>query len=207
MTTALPDPDTVADDLCVDPEAVARAIGLSYGSLNSDQQETIADSIRDAQADVEAFLGRPIIPIQFTDTDVAPSGDRWELAEQPVQDILTITPILIDNQPTGMYDVTYMAGLDARTDGNLGPIRRYVSAHAAASPMVTRLSSGGRQITSVSVDGQSITYSDSGAAGSGAPGSLPNITSLNRWRVAGRRVFQRRNTTSGVVREPSAWRY
>jgi hypothetical protein len=196
---------TLPDDLglVVTPEAVAAKAGLPV-PLSDEHRTLLTDAILDAQSDVEAYLGRAITPQTFTITGIWPLGSgEWSFraADYPVVSIDDATAELDgNNQPTGYFTITYTAGLDGAADPVLRPIRRYVAAHALNAPEVV---AEWRKVTvpvgekrSASTDGQSVSYAATtlgggGAAGSGAPGSLPLLSSLERWKRAGRRVFQR----------------
>ena len=198
--------------LIVSADTVARLAGIPR-PLNADTQWLIEQGILGAQADVTAYLGQPITPLLATENGLYPQSaylsltDRrqWPLSNIPVIEILTAEPEGIEPFPIGTYTVTYTYGLNVVTDPQMAPVRRWILASAVASSEVASAYSstapdGGRVVTSVSAEGQSISYSAvkvpsasvAGAAGSGAPGSVPLLSSLDRWRVAGRRVFQRR---------------
>jgi hypothetical protein len=210
MPTNVP-ADYVEPDLCVDPTDVARKVGLDFDSLTDDQQWLIGDAIRDAQSDVEAYLGRAIMPTEYRAEGAVqnPITGKWDLPEQPVITVDTVTAETdTEGRPTGRYTVDYTAGLNARTNQALRPIRRYVAAAACLDPTVTRLSDKMRPVTGVNVDGQGITFGTGGQAtktGVAKPGDLPDMSSMDRWRVKGRRVFQRQGDHPPIV-EPTAWR-
>jgi hypothetical protein len=189
-------------------EATTLADRLGLSAATRDNRVLLESAIGDAVADVEAYLGRAVMPRQFTETHRVPSSfdGGWNLTplEEPVVTIDTITAETVGDPPvpTGYFTIVYTAGLDCR-DPDKAPILRYITAHAENSPAVTRLfqttSPQGRTISSASTTGQSVTYTPTtlgggGPAGSGAPGALPTLTSLDRWRLAGRRVFQRAGT-------------
>lgn len=191
------------DDLAVSVQEVAQRAKLPL-PLTVEARSAIRDALLDAQADVEAYLGRPITPRPVTETGKVPLGWGWSLDQQPVTRVLSATPEVdpVTGAPTGTYTVTYLVGLDSRTDPTLAPVRRYVTAAALSAPALLEarhaaLGPGARVVRSVSVspESQSVSYEDvklteTGAAGSaGAP---PALSSLDRWRVAGRRVFTRR---------------
>lgn len=192
------------EPLIIEPEALAKAAGIPL-PLDDAQTETITEAILDAQADVVAFLGQPITPETFVQTDCYPYGDAWVLTahgDTDIVDIVSVAPQTAGGQPTGYFTVTYTAGLDAANDPALRPIRRYVKAHALNSPEFVRTwkdATGAQgEVRSVTASGQSITLSGAtlggggGKPGSGEPGALPVLGSLDRWRVAGRRVYQAR---------------
>lgn len=162
----------------------------------------VEQAILDAQATVEGYLGRAVLPRQFTELHLLPGADgAWPLTHEPVLSVDTITvetdPIY--GQPTDYYTVTYTAGLDAANDPELGPIRTYVARAAAADPAVQALAreknpSTGRVVQSVTVEGQAVTYATApppAVPAAGAPGSPITLKHLDRWRLAGRRVYQR----------------
>lgn len=170
-------------------------------------------AIRDATADVTAYLGRPPTPRYVTETHVRPLFDgRWDVHEWPVLTVLSaVEETATDGYPLGTYTVTYLAGLDAANDPELEPIRRYITAAVENSPRVLTLwraaaGAAARVVTSLSVEGQTVGYTAAtlgggGDPGSGAPGALPKIESLSRWKVRGRRAFQR----PGIAPDPLDW--
>jgi hypothetical protein len=168
---------------------VARAAGLD----ELEHEDVIEAAILDAQADVTGYLGREITVGTYTETGRMVVGDEWDLT--PLEDpVIAIGTVTAETYPggglSGYYTVTYTAGLDAATDPVLAPIRRYVKAHALNSPELHRLwvaTSPPSTVTSVSTEGQSVSYSTptlggGGPPGSGAPGALPTLGSLSRWR-------------------------
>ncbi len=192
----------------VPADTVARIAKLTR-PLDEETQWIVEQAILDAQSDVAAYLGQPIVPALTHETGLWPqtggsltAASTWLLSGEPVIAVLSAIP---DVSWHGTYTVYYTYGLDAANDPALEPIRRWVRAAALASPGVaeayeTQNPVASRVITSLSAEGQSVAYgsvsvpgsSAGGAAGSGAPGSVPLLSSLDRWRVAGRRVFQRR---------------
>ncbi len=195
------DEEPPLEGLAVSVTEVARRAGFPQ-PISPAVRQAIEDAIGDAQGDVEAHLGRPVVPIEATESNLYAHPDGWQLKERPVIRILSV---VADTTPegalTGNFTVTYLYGLDAANAPLLRPIRNYIARHAAAlvrqSPAATTAKIA-RGIRSVNVEGQGITYSDTvGAAretggGSGEIGALPTLASLDRWRLAGRRVFQRR---------------
>lgn len=208
--TDLPDDPT----LVVSPEALASRIRMTL-PLNEDTREVIEDSIRDAQADVEAYLGQPIVPTTFVQTHCWPYVDGWHLTVHDDAffiDVVSSAPEYDPadgTTPTGYFTVTFTAGLDVKNDRTLRPILRFVLAAAANSEDVTllwRTATGAKgAVKSVSAEGQSVSFDPAyplgapppAGRGGGAkpaesrqPGELPTLGSLDRWRVAGRRVYQ-----------------
>lgn len=168
--------------------------------LNDQDQALITAAIVEAQVDLEAYLGRPVTPREFTQTGCIPYLNGWDLAEDPVlQVISSVSETGPDGRETGRYTVTYRAGLDGANDPDLAPLRRYVTVHAAYAPQVMQRATdgpGGRVEKSLSVEGQSVTYENAytpGVPGSGTPGSLPTLSSCDRWRRSGRRVYRGRS--------------
>lgn len=199
----LPDPVDLPEDdrLILSPEALATKIGVAL-PLTTERRSTLRDAIVAAQADVCAYLGRDsLVPTQRTETGLWDAGPEWLLNcdEDVISIVSTIPEQDLGGAPTGTYTVIYLAGLDAANDPALEPIRRYVIAHAKNQPEVTDLwrvatNTKGR-VKTLSAEGQSVTFETpslggGGKTGSGDPGSLPNIATLDRWRLAGRRVHQ-----------------
>lgn len=207
----------VRDDMVVTPEELALRLGLSL-PLAGPARDALTEAILDSQADTEAYLGRVIVPQIITERRLFPPGN-WVLSEQPVLELLSEAEVLdTDGWPTGWWDVTYRGGLDARTGQRLGPIRRVVIAHAAQSDEAYRLwasegygaatdGTGRKQIRSVSAESQSVSYdfakpgqlsqvsnssrSSGAATDTGSVGGPVRWSSIDLWRVRGRRVYQR----------------
>lgn len=182
-------------DLVVTAEELARRARIPY-PLDSDTAFLLTTVLTETQSDVQAYLGRPVMPVTVVERRCWPVGGGWRLREQPVLDVISEEPEIIDGQDSGYWTVTYTAGINARTDPEAAPIRRYIMAAALSTPDLAALTpvGVGRVVTSVSTEGQSITYGydrKTGQAGTFTPGSIPPITSLDRWRRAGRRVYIR----------------
>jgi hypothetical protein len=189
------------DDLIVSPEAIASAIKVPL-PLTDEHRETIRDAILDAQSDVAAYLGRSsLMPVTKTVTGLWAAGEEWEIDDDEgvLRVLSAVADVDVDSQPIGTFTITYLAGFNARDDAALRPIRRYVIAHVKNSPEVTGLWKDvvkpKGDIKSLSAEGQAVgfttpTLGGGGAAGSGAPGALPTLGSLDYWRLAGRRVYQ-----------------
>jgi hypothetical protein len=197
----------------VSADEVARRLRLQQ-PLTEDVRWAIDQAIWDAQADVEAYLGQPVTPTTFIETGLVAWPGGWQLTNAPLISIVAVTAETDPDSgvPTGLYTVEYTAGIDAINDPTLAPIRRYVIAHAKYSPEVQLLlaeesPAPARRVASLTAEGQSVTYeadpdTDS-QPGSGAPGALPLLSSLDRWRIAGRRVFQRPTDPASI----GAWPY
>ncbi|MFF4777538.1 hypothetical protein ACFY05_32245 [Microtetraspora fusca] len=206
----------VTPPLVVSAAEVARRLRLPQPLPGADLC-LVEQALLDAQADVEAYLGRPITPRTYTQTGVAsPADGRFRLDHEPVLSILSVTPEThpVDGYPTGRYTVVYTAGLDAVTDPDLAPIRRLVRDLAIHSPVVQSLfrrllPDEARRVTSLSVEGQSVTYADTyptapASSGERFPGSPLPFSSVDRWRLAGRRV--RQFATRATEPWPYEWR-
>ncbi|SDH67149.1 hypothetical protein SAMN05421505_12022 [Sinosporangium album] len=179
-------------DWPVIPERVAARAGLPL-PLAPAQRAAIEEAVTDALAQAAAELGKLPTPETITETGVRP-GPRggWQLSYDPVIAVESAAPESgQDGHPTGLYTVTYRAGLDPATDRVYGQaLSRFVAAAAAASPMVRRLAQnvpGARLVRQVNVEGQGITYEDTptSSSGSGGAGAAPTVDSLKRWKRRG----------------------
>lgn len=188
---------------------LARRLGI-VGDPDAAMQQHLADAVADAEADVVGYLGRAIMPEQRTAYGRWPGPWGWNLPTgEPVIRVVSATAETFTDPYTGVvtatgtFTVVYEVGLDYRNEPELGPIRRYVRAAALNNPElllhVSRATSlrGQVQSVSVSTEGQSknVTYAPLGLGGGGqaaadAPGALPPKSSLDRWRLANRRVVQ-----------------
>ncbi|MFJ2745316.1 hypothetical protein ACIO3O_37295 [Streptomyces sp. NPDC087440] len=168
--------------LVVSPEAVADELGLPL-PLDAAQRSTLTTAIRNAQADVVGYLGRPLIPRTLTLLAVQPrwsddldSADTWPLPEQDdLVDVEAYRP-----RGDGTYDVDVLVGLNAAAEP---AVRRYVAAHAAESERnrPNNPVGEGRRVSSVSAEGQSISYEAAPVVGqAGAPPTLDSLSSLRR---------------------------
>ncbi|MBM0201913.1 hypothetical protein JNW90_01420 [Micromonospora sp. STR1s_5] len=184
----------VEQPLVVDVAEVARRAGLNA----EDEQITqaVTDAIRDATVDAEGYLGYPLVPLEITETGLEPGWDgSWVLREEPVASIVQVTAELDGQlQPTGLYSVTYRWGRDAR-EVEFAPIRRWITASAAyAHPSIRLLADAGghrRRVKSVSAEGQSVSYESSPPAAGAPTVGVPPMSTMDRWRLAGRRVYTR----------------
>lgn len=204
----------IVPDMILSPEALAVYLGIAL-PITAEQRAVLVDAIRDAQADVEGYLGRAVTPRLVAErrcwpavsSDLALTG--WTLREQPVIALVSEVEEFDGDFQTGYWTVTYWAGLDARTDPELRPIRRLALAQAATQPNAEALwrsvGSGalvgvGKRVKSLSAEGQAVSYEHLNAVGgstsnAGTVGGPPTWASIDRWRVAGRRVVQRRGYT------------
>lgn len=197
----------VRDDMVISAEALAAHLGIAL-PLDAAQRADLTDAVLDAQADVVGYLGRRILPELIEERRLWLHAGGWVLAEQPVVEILSEVEEFVDGAATGYWTVSYRAGLDAKNDPELRPIRRVVMTHAAAQPAAVALwraagagavADVGKRIKAVSAEGQSISYDflspsggPAGPAAAGAVGGAVQWSSIDRWRVAGRRVYQRK---------------
>ncbi|MYW67140.1 hypothetical protein GTY65_24175 [Streptomyces sp. SID8379] len=163
------------------PEQIADALGVPL-PLSDTQRAAYAEEIRTAQADVAIYLNRPLVPSVTTIPGLTP---RWT---SELDDVDTWGGLRFDDvaevlsyraNPDGTYDVDFLVGLDgAKEDG----VVRYVIAHAAEGIRQRPDGGGGsgRRVTSVSAEGQSISYDAAPTAGQA--GALPTLDSLKRLR-------------------------
>lgn len=167
--------------LIVSPEDVATKLGVQL-PITAAQRETLIDAILDAQGAVEAFLNRSLVPFTETLAGVYPRGydlDSWK--SWPVAQFNDKVQVLghVSNGD-GSYDVTVKVGLDGRAEL---PIRRFVRVQAAESVRQDPATGmGTRTVSSVSADGQSVSYERDYSTADGAAGSTPNISSLRRYK-------------------------
>lgn len=182
---------------------------LGWSPPNAEQRRALTDALEDAHDDVEAYLGQPITPTTATETGRFAYANGWELEREPLR-IVSATP---EKGPggelTGMFTVTYEWGLDAAGDPELRPIRRYIIAQALQHPSVVTLwqasqGDAARRVRSLSAEGQSVSFdyltpggaevarnANGTATAATSAASGPPLSSLDRWRIAGRRVYQR----------------
>jgi hypothetical protein len=191
-------------------EDLARRLNLD--PTDSTVRATLSDAIEDATADIEAYLGRPITPQVYTEISAPDWDGQWLLSQQPLVRVLSVEAVSTSDGTSVHFGttskVTYLAGLDTANDPALAPIRRYLKAAVMNAPDVVTLwrqanPPATRVLTSVSVEGQTVGYSlaslgGGGAAAADSPGALPSIKSISRWKLRGRRVFQR----PGIAPDP-----
>lgn len=210
------------DDLVVDPAYLARR--LSIEEPDDDLLWRLGEIVREEQATVEAYLHRSVVVAQYVETGRWPEappcwtaltlGEQWNLLRPDVQTVVSSVAETDPDtaRPTGLYTVTYTAGLPVATDPAYAPIRRRIVAAALASPETlreARAAGGGwaRAVKSVSVggDAQSVTYdADTPAAGSkgdSPPGAVPPLSTLDYWVLPTASVYQSRQPA------PEQWPY
>ncbi|MFJ8301369.1 hypothetical protein ACIQ9R_36460 [Streptomyces sp. NPDC094447] len=183
-------------DLIASAEQVADALNIPL-PLTAVQRERYWQKIREAQADVLAYIGRPLTPTPRQLLSATPmfgyaldDPQAWPI--QQYDDVVSVVSHI--SNADGTYEVQLLVGLDGSTEE---PIVRYVVAHAAESlrndPSDT---DGTRRVSSVSAEGQSISYDT--APTPGQPGSLPTIDSLSGYK----RLVYRPLTTAPTVPWP-----
>lgn len=173
--------------LVTSPEAVAKELGVPL-PLDAEQRDDLLTAIRKAQADVVAYLGQPVIPQLVTRTALTPirigQEDLSEPSSWPFEADDLVQVSAYRDRGDGTYDVDFLVGFDGTANE---PVVRYVTAHAAESERLRPggVGSQGRRVSSVSAEGQSISYES--APTTGQAGALPTIDTLSRWK---RRLFQ-----------------
>ncbi|MGA5454844.1 hypothetical protein ACPCVO_50710 [Streptomyces umbrinus] len=173
--------------LVTSPEAVAKELGVLL-PLTAEQRDDLLTAIRKAQADVVGYLGQPVIPQLVTRTALTPHwgrDDRLEdAASWPFEGDDLVQVSAYRDRGNGTYDVDFRVGFDGAA---VDPVVRYVTTHAAESERLRPggVGSQGRRVSSVSAEGQSISYES--APTTGQAGALPELSSLSRWK---RRLFQ-----------------
>lgn len=167
--------------LIASAEEVAEELGVSL-PLSAVQRERYWTKIRAAQSDVSSFLGRPLVPTPRRLLAVTPlwgyalnDPQAWPI--QHYDDVVTVLGYVDDLD--GTFTVDLLVGLDAAAEE---PIVRYVVAHAAEAIRndPTAPESATRRVTSVSAEGQSISYDSAPQAGQ--VGALPTLDSLSGYR-------------------------
>ena len=196
--------------IVITADDIAQHLGLSL-PLDPDTEFMLSEASLAAQSDLEAYLGRPVVPVTYTDHHRVSSPWGWRLREFPVISVTSATPETdAYGYPTDLFTVVYVAGLDAANDPELEPIRRFIRLHAMYDPAVqivfrTQRPDIATRVTSGSVQGQAATISDSYptpnasvmrtpaavTAQMSMPGSPPTLQTCDRWRIAKRRIHQR----------------
>ncbi|WP_329317366.1 hypothetical protein OG723_44155 (plasmid) [Streptomyces sp. NBC_01278] len=196
----------VGGALIVSPEQVADELGLPL-PLTAVLREALRVDISKAQADVSGYLGRPIIPRPHVLHAVSPlwGYDLSDARAWPAPSYDDVTTVLsYTPTPDGHYDVRLLIGLHAAEQE---PITRYIVAHAAET--IRNKPAGGhgeRRVTSVSAEGQSVSYDSAPAAGQA--GALPALESLAPYRRAIYRAIARTPTAPwpyGATRRYRRW--
>lgn len=165
---------------------VASKLGLDPATMTAAQRTRIVNALVEAQAVVEAELGRDtLLPRTVTFDGVTPytlvtTGmlDRltWPVLEQFYEPVVVTSATA---RADGLFDLVVQVGIDART---IEPIRTYIRAHAAEEVRLDPASGMGMlAVTSVSAEGQSISY-EKRSTTDGAAGALPTLRSLRHWK-------------------------
>jgi hypothetical protein len=197
----------------VTPEALATRAGITT-PLTAGQREMVRDAILAAQSDVYSYLGREIMPVTHVETGRWAYESGWEfdtLGDDPLIAVVSAVAEVdvVSGLPTGYFTLTYTCGINVRDDPTYYPIKRYVIAHALYSPEFTTLwktsTNAKGEVKSLSAEGQSVSFEEATLSGNTTtgtkpgdltPGTLPTLASLDRWRVAGRRVHQAASNAS-----------
>ncbi|MFB8026017.1 MULTISPECIES: hypothetical protein [unclassified Streptomyces] len=169
--------------LLVSAEQIADKLGTSL-PLTAAQRERYRDAITEAQADIVGYLNRPLIPQARLLRSVRPRYEYGYSLDDarawPVTDIDDVVTVVshAENED-GTYDVQLLVGLDGAAEK---PITRYLVAHATESIRNGPGDEGeaGRRVTSVSAEGQSLSYEAAPAVGQA--GALPALESLSGFR-------------------------
>ncbi|MFD7763565.1 hypothetical protein [Streptomyces microflavus] len=167
------------DGLIASAEQIADKLNIPL-PITAAQRETFRDAIRDAQSDVVGYLGRPLIPEPRELLSVTPLfgydfSDPQAWPSQRFDDVVTVVRYVA--AADGTYDVELLVGLDG---GAEEPIARYVVAHAVEGIRNSPAAIGERRATSVSAEGQSISFE--AAPVTGQAGALPALDSLSGYR-------------------------
>ncbi|WP_371517677.1 hypothetical protein [Kitasatospora sp. NBC_01300] len=177
-------------ELIVTAEEIARRLGITV-PLSEGTRQRIETAIEDAQDTLVAHLGRPLLPVQYTESGVHAGTDGWVLHHAPL--IAVISAVLDTGTPSGpfgspTYTITYTAGIDARADPQTAPLRLWVRATACHHPLLADAPVRQRRVSSASVEGQSVTYDT--AAEPPVLLAPPDLDTIDRWRLRGRRIYQ-----------------
>lgn len=164
---------------------VARLVGLDPDALTDAQETSILDAILDMQGVVQASLNRDsLFPVratvasQYPDTTYSLTAwQAWPTVLDSVDDVFAVVSSTLEAD--GTYTVVVDVGIDARV---ILPIRRWV-VRAAAEQLRGDPDSGigTRQVSSLSAEGQSVSFEKPSDA-AGAAGNVPPVASLKRWR-------------------------
>lgn len=171
---------------------VAARLGLSQ-PLPAPVEARIADAIEESEDKVLTYLGRTSLAATqetvaglwpddgFALTDVR----AWPQVVGYFDDRYRVVSSVVADADAGTFDVTFSVGLDVANDPELRPIKTFIKADAAAGlgtdARFAALAGIKRIVSSVSGDGQSVSY-EKAATGAEAAGSGASLTSLKRWR-------------------------
>jgi len=189
--------------LIVPVDQVARLAGLD--PTEEQVQFAVEAAIRAATAAAEGYLRRMVVPVQLTQRGVRPLDSGWPLEHPPAR-IVSVTP---ETDPTGwetgFFTVVYETGLDGR-EPQYAAIREWVTAAAQVHPAVRRLSgSAGREVRSVSAEGQSVSYEPIPGASAAPTAGVPPLTSLDFWRSADGLAWQRSDRAETIPGDGLPW--
>lgn len=180
-----------ADYLPIQPDEVATEAGI--GVLTPGKAARLARIIRSVAGEMEAFLGYSPAATQYTEQVLALAA--WN----PVY-VVDFPPIIqvISAVPTagGQILLTYLGGYDVERT----PALRSYLVYAAAARFRATLAPDDpdRLITSLSVEGQSVSYSVPTGDEAGAPPTLQDLTRYKR-----RSVFARRRAADPFAATPT----
>lgn len=199
------DPDTVVDDyldfmdapgaevtgLVVSPEAVGVELGLGL-PLTAAQRSTLTTQIRASQGRVRAYLNRPLIPERRTFTNHVPDTRYDTLTTRAWPGILEEADdrfeVLSATESSGVWTVVALVGLDCVDADETQIVRDFITADAADRARTTpELGLGERVVTSVSADGQSVSYerraqAPAGGIGGARTGAPMTLQEMQRFR-------------------------
>lgn len=174
----------------VTPWDVAVAVGLTL-PLTDIQRIRLSAAIDRAQAKVGDYLNRPLLPEARTFTHRQPltgyeltDPAAWPDVKREADDTIDVTAVTVVDYS---YTVDVLVGLNAATDPRLQAVRDWIIADAAGQMVAAtgdaRL--GTREVTSVSADGQSVSYQQAGTQATGdtgVAGGKPELRALRKWR-------------------------
>jgi hypothetical protein len=186
-------------ELAVDVDEVKSELGLV--TLTPAQEAFLRGIIRRVQSELENYLNRMVTIRDVTETGARPRVRDWSIIrdDEYVTSITgTVPPVSyylhwpdvhyihhVDAEVNGTYTVHYVAGLDGK---NITPIKDYLIVatleKARNHPLAKQILGITRTISSVTAASQSVTYDPlpSGHRDSTAPGAVPWMESLERWK-------------------------
>lgn len=162
--------------LPLQPEEVARETGITL-PLTDSQRTLLAAKIRNVAGEMNAALGYWPSATTYTEQVLpqAYTGGKWQVDFPPVVQVISQTVLA-----SGEILLVYRGGFDVEVTAAL---RSYLVEHAAARYRgALPAGSADRAVSSVSVEGQSVSYATPGA---GEPGSLPTLDTIRRYRRVG----------------------